>query len=366
MIPSPPPGKQVRRLCASLLVGLLAFLFYQTLRHALGRGEGNDLSIFLYSSGLFFGGHNPYGIYHGLLYPLFAPFLFAPLLPLPAWLAHTAWFCASIGTLYMGLNGWSRVRGVAPSATLLLLAALLLFTPLQSNLRNGQVNLLLLAGALGFVVALAKGKEWSAALFLGAIIATKLVPAIFIIMLAIDRRWGVILKTALIAALLLFVLPPLVVGGKAIDYYATYATVLGQPSGNREGALPQQWLFPAVLAGAALLHLRYRPPLAEAFPLYGPAVALAGGAFLQSHHLAWLFPAALIYMERGLTLPRLVPLAAAAALLSISAHYATVPLLAAAALIYFAAYGATVARRTPPAASSPGDPCYDNGSQPFR
>lgn len=111
---------------------------------------------------------------------------------------------------------------------------LTILRPYLANLRLGQVDVLLACGLIGFLVALSRGRDLLAGLWLGIAILCKLVPAIWLVYLAALRRWRAMFWT--LAAIALILTSPLPVLGptRTAQAMAEWLTVLRTSSYNWE------------------------------------------------------------------------------------------------------------------------------------
>ncbi len=297
-----PPRNRDEKAAVFLVAGLFVFFLVQAIKKGVMREHGNDLTIYLYASDVFFKGNNPYGIEWGLLYPLFTAFIVEPLNFLPVWAAHMVWYSASFLLLVASLKySEERINGRDVNRLLLLGTFVFFFGQLQSNFRNGQINIIVLAAIVAFVVFLKGGRPWTASFFLAAGISIKLAPVVLIVFLLVNRMFGIILKTFFWVAVMVFVLPWMVAGGKIVAYYSAYAGVLGASLPDVSTAGNGEW-FPAVrtacsLAGllvAVLCHLainrRNGGPSYGPFYFYLPILPLAFGNRMEPHYLIWLIP----------------------------------------------------------------------------
>lgn len=302
------PKKWEERTAAFSVGALFLILLIQALKRGVLRGHGNDLTIFMYASDLFFSGRNPYGVEWGLLYPLFAAFAVEPLNFLPPLAAHTVWFCLNATLLVISARLLMVTVAEKRFSWLLFLAALLFFFgQVQSHFRNGQINILLLFCVAAFAWALTKERRSFAALFLAAGISIKLLPAILVLFLAVNREWKVIAQTILWTAVFVFILPFLVAGINIFGYYAVYAQVLtgdiarGAAGGGWEPALRAGLAGLAVLSAVAVhraINKRGGKPSLLAVFLYLPLLPLAAVNKLQPHYLVLLLPSAMMVAHR--------------------------------------------------------------------
>ena len=98
---------------------------------------------------------------------------------------------------------------------------LLLLEPIQANFLNGQANLLSLGLLALFLFGYARGSSSLTALGLAAAVAIKLVPAVLLFFLIVERR---IVMAGLVAfiTVMLMLAPAVVAGAQVADLYADY------------------------------------------------------------------------------------------------------------------------------------------------
>jgi len=238
-----------RRLSAGLLLLLLVALLAQTLVKA-DRTHGNDLTSYLSAARALARGDDPYAgdTPFPYIYPPTLAFLLIPLTLVPAWAAQSLWFALNTAALFYVLRTVSPSMHPASTrdprnATVstdhplsILFYFILFFDILQNHLRNGQVNLVLLAAAFLFFTHHLNGRRLPAALFLSLAISIKLLPAILVLYLLWRKSYRTI---ALAAAFCLFwwFLPALCLG---TDIFATHSAYLKHVLLVRL-AVPETW-----------------------------------------------------------------------------------------------------------------------------
>lgn len=325
---------------ALVVAGALALVFLVQVLGKAYRPQGYDLTSYLHSARALAAGRSPYntGATFPYIYPMFTAMALIPLAFAPYWLACVGWYAATVGALVwsmrlaLGLHDASRSgadqRRLLPPLVLL---ALLFLTPIQNNLLNGQIDFVVLLLCLLFARAARDGRVLAAALFLGAAIATKLVPLIFVPFLLVRRRVGT-LALALVAATLLAFAPVIFLGTAIVPIYRDYLSLLaahGQATAvqadityfNLDGAI--RALAPAL---AALMGPALRPAAAAAVMLplvladlrlrrtgavgdrWGTSLYLVAILLIspisETHHLAFLFPAVALVATPILLAPR--------------------------------------------------------------
>jgi len=244
-------------------------------------------------------------------YPPFAALVFYPLTKLPFAVVALGWQLGIIAALYGVVRVSQRLIGVASVPVAMLWTAVgIWIEPLRSTFDYGQVNVILVLGALW---AAHSTRWWVSGLLVGVAAGIKLTPAITGVYLAGMRRWAAAAFAALVFAATVAL--PIAVIGQQARYYFT--DLLGDASrvGPIGTSFNQSWrggisrilghdagYGPLVLAGiaasAVLAVLAWR----------GLATAAAGGRdrlgsllvvelfgllispISWTHHWVWLLP----------------------------------------------------------------------------
>ena len=205
-------------------------LFVQMLGKAC-RPQGYDFTAYLLAAEAVWTGGNPYELDMPFpyIYPLTLSTLLIPLTVIPYWLANVIWFVIGLAGLFAAVfvvvttaRRYLEARNFTALIPWLGVLYLLLLHPIQQNLLNGQANFLSLGLLAIFLSGLTLGLPFIAALGLAAAIAVKLLPAILLVFLVVDRR----IYTAALAGLLtlaLLLVPVLVVGTAITNLYGDYA-----------------------------------------------------------------------------------------------------------------------------------------------
>jgi hypothetical protein len=125
------------------------------------------------------------------IYPPAGAFFAAPIAWLPYPVATFLWACGSLAAL--AWSAWTVATllsrpGERARAWLLWAPTALIARPIDSNFANGQINLYVFALVLLGLRELHAGRERRGALWLGAVTALKVVPALFLLQLAARRR----------------------------------------------------------------------------------------------------------------------------------------------------------------------------------
>ena len=273
-----------QRIALALLGIVFGFFLVQTVRAAYDEG-GYDLSGYLVAAQDMLHGQDPYtghelphaieGLQitpHAFIYPLFAALLFLPLTLLPYALSNVLWFLTSVVSLLviwrvlLGLvAGLPKTTGVVPFAAPAVLLLAVLFSPLQNNFVNGQINLMVVACCVLFLHYFVKQRPVLAAFWLATAIMIKLLPIMLLLFLLIRKQYRMIFFTGAFA-LLFLLLPVLVVGDKLIEFHQSYL----------------HSFLSAKLLGTHVDHARPLLSLQGVVALFSPALGLLGGTKIVS------------------------------------------------------------------------------------
>ena len=214
---------------AVVLTLLGSFLPRMYLRSRLP--TGNDVMVYLAAARALMHGGNPYSKGdvpqgHGP-YPLTVDTLFIPLTWVPLWLAEAIWFglnvLALVGALLILERLWRRTGATSaalavPFVVRLAAIMLVMLVPLQSHFSFGQLDLLVLLVCCLFLAGEVGGRDGEASLWLGAGIALKLTPSVFVVDLAARRRIR-LLALAVAWAIAWAVLAPALVSDRVVPLY---------------------------------------------------------------------------------------------------------------------------------------------------
>ena len=285
------------------------------------RSTGNDLVGYLAASEALYGGADPYRVPDRFpyIYPLFFAAAIYPLSALSVPAASVIWSLIQLACLAYILRSGRLARGL-PLGEFAILAALLVAVfgdVLQNELANGQVNLVVLALALGGV-RLETRWPYLGPLLLGAAIAVKLTPALLLVYWCVKGRWRSVVAASA-WALALTLLPWVAVGHRLWSLYAAYVedfllARIGAPvadgifftpagfwawlTGTSAGGVAGFISAAVVVSALVLWHLRLpgrRDPRAngsadEAAPYFAATLLLS--PMSEIHHLTYLLPAA--------------------------------------------------------------------------
>jgi hypothetical protein len=324
---------------------MCALLLAQTLARA-SRPEGIDLTSYLLSARAVMHGDSPYALDTPFpyLYPATLAFLLIPLALVTRTVGVVVWFAGSVAAVAWAIrkvllmSRRDRFAAVGSNlqprrgdvAVLLAVFFTFFFTIAQSNLRNGQVNFIVLALC---VAAAARDQRPATtapsclpALLWSLAIAIKIVPVALMPYFALRRRWTWIVASLLLAAAW-SLLPAATLGNRIINIYQQYwhaflassfaprphpldfslaGTIAalagaGTPSSLRIGA--------AILVVGAVTFTdvqRFRRDDARPLALYLLAIPLVSPQS-EVHHLAFALPAAVVVAGELWAAPRQAP-----------------------------------------------------------
>jgi alpha-1,2-mannosyltransferase len=175
---------------------------------------------------------------HRYLYAPVVTFVFVPLAFLPRLPAAILWYALTIALLLHSVRISERlVYGASgrapPGFRLVVLLCVLRFA--DNNLGHGQINVLLLWLVLVAYDAAARGRLWSAGFALAAAVFTKFFPLVFLLHLALARRWR-FLGTTSVALGVLFLAPALWWGDGYFDVLGDWVAVLRAQAGHYDVA----------------------------------------------------------------------------------------------------------------------------------
>jgi hypothetical protein len=290
---------------------LCAVLLAQTYVRAQ-RPNGIDLTSYLLSADVLRQGGSPFLLPTPFpyVYPATLAFLLIPLTFVPATVAVLVWFALNVvavvwctRAIVLSLRPDARSADLAP---FLALFFTVFFTIAQSNLRNGQVNFIVLALSVFAALAAESLVAWPLA------IALKILPLVLAPYFMLRRSWQwTIVSMALIVAWCL--LPVVVAGRRIVEIYQQFGRVLQAMNLSRvetfdfSFAGTVSWITRAPLtpvleaSGAAVVlgwiiavdGRRLRVESLRPMALYLLAIPLVS-PHSEVHHLAFVLPAATI------------------------------------------------------------------------
>ncbi len=152
-----------------------------------------------------------------------------------------------------------------PFALPALLLMGVLFSPLQNNFVNGQINLMVVACCVLFLHYFVKNRPVLSAFWLATAIMIKLLPIMLVLFLLIRKRYRMIIYTG-VFSLLFLLLPVLVVGDKLLDFNLSYV----------------HSFLSAKLLGTHVDHARPLLSLQGVVACFSPALGLAAGTKIIS------------------------------------------------------------------------------------
>jgi alpha-1,2-mannosyltransferase len=188
------------------------------------RRSGNDLVGYLEASRALYAGGDPYHLPDRFpyIYPLFLAAAVRPLASFPVPVASVTWFALQAGCLWYVLRTAGMHAGIDKADRVVAAAVIVAVfgDVVQSEFLNGQVNVIVLALAVA-AIHLTNTRPWTAALLLGAAIAVKLTPALFLLYWALERRFRLVIASVVWSAA--FILSPwLIVWDRLWSLYDGY------------------------------------------------------------------------------------------------------------------------------------------------
>jgi alpha-1,2-mannosyltransferase len=209
---------------ATILLAAAALVWCSQAVRKAERQTGNDLVGYMAASRALYAGGDPYHLPDRFpyIYPLFLAAVIRPLAALPLRAASVLWFAIQAACLWWVMRIVIRDSTLRPR-DLLVLAAVVVAVfgdVLQNEFVNGQVNAIVLALAVA-AVHLGGGRPRVAAPLLGAAIALKLTPALFLLYWAVERRYRLAAESVL-WAIVLILSPAIVAGERVLPMYGTY------------------------------------------------------------------------------------------------------------------------------------------------
>ena len=219
-------------LLISVITGIAGAVFYPRIHRFWGITQ-TDFSVF-YDAGYRCDRHESMYTYRATRYTTDREYLFKyapafglamiPLSRLPVQMALRWWYVI-VGVSLLGAFAcvtW-LLRPTPTSPTIPGIAyvgsGLLILRPYLANLRLGQIDVILAALLLTFLVALQRRRDVLAGWCLAAAMLCKLVPAIWLVYLVMTRRWRALLWTGL--AVIVYLASPALHLGVAGAWHAT-------------------------------------------------------------------------------------------------------------------------------------------------
>ena len=302
-----------------VVVVLLVFAAIVWCSQAVRKAErdvGNDLTGYLAASRALYDGADPYRLPDRFpyIYPLFLAAVLRPLASLPGRVTSTTWFVLQAAALGFVIHTIASRAAIRRLDGLLVAAAIVAVfgDVLQNEFLNGQVNVMVLALAVA-AIQWTERRPHVSAFLLGAAIAIKLTPALFLLFWLVERRYRLMAASVAWAGLLI-VSPWLIVHNRLWPMYARYlqefvlaratsAEPHGRPifytvqgfwgwvSGASPGAIAILGVSLLVIAALVVWHQRTRRHDASA--VYAAGIPLLT-PLSEIHHLTFLIPAAVV------------------------------------------------------------------------
>ncbi|MBI2031141.1 MAG: DUF2029 domain-containing protein [Candidatus Levybacteria bacterium] len=200
------------------LVGVLSLLRTTFL---LWNSSLPDFNLFYQSAGALLSNQNPYKnplLFTQILYPPLVILMFIPFLGLSLALSSKIWMIMSIISAILSILVLRLIKPLSTSIILIIFSFLVLSFPFKFTLGMGQINLILLLLLSLFIYFLHFEKKVFSGLILSIAIYLKLFPGMFLILLAIKKKWAVI-TSLIIFTILLFIPSLLFIDFEIYSYY---------------------------------------------------------------------------------------------------------------------------------------------------
>ncbi len=217
---------------AFLLFGALVYLFFQTFDLTLSK-SGLDFQLFIQAAKQVVSGNSPYqgmheSPYSSYLYPPVLAFLAIPLTWVPFPFNGIIWYGLSLvslfGILYLAesFRQTKKFPSISWSCTLpVFLLILIMYVPIQNELKNGQVNLIVLFLCMISLHQYAWNNRLFSAIALALALSIKPLPILILFYFLIRRAWRMIGAAILLMAAL-FLLPYFTMGNALFSAYQLY------------------------------------------------------------------------------------------------------------------------------------------------
>jgi arabinofuranan 3-O-arabinosyltransferase len=194
------------------------------------RGNGPDFGPIWRAADAVLAGTPPYADNPGLVYPPSALPLVAPLGVLDRGTAHALFLVADAALIAVAGLLCLRMLGLrlrSPAAPLLILS-LTGFAPVVSILHQGNVNGVILAGGVAFLLAAARGHWRLAGWLLGLALALKPALAPILLLPLLYRQWGALARALAVPVVLLGF--ALLLSPHAADFFDARAGFYANPT----------------------------------------------------------------------------------------------------------------------------------------
>jgi len=210
----------------------LIFLYFQSYG-PYGKEIPGDLLNYLWAGSQIAGGESPYEIgtdtpFARCPYPLFLGFILYPFHFIPNQLLGIFWYSLNLFSFFAASyfvlklsSGVSISKDIYQNSWLIFLVFLLLFSPIQNNFKNAQINAVILFLGILSLYFYSSKKPVMSSLCLSAAIAIKLLPLILIFFYLARKEWKLIIVTFIFSILFLF-LPIITLGENIFLFYSQY------------------------------------------------------------------------------------------------------------------------------------------------
>lgn len=306
-------------------ISIIILIIIQTYNRAL-RPIGNDFTCYLISSEDFFNDKNPYTTNSAFrfIYPQFFDIIMYPFTIVHYNIAVFLWILLNYLSLFFSTKFILEIiidKKISYKKAFFAFSIvnILLFSLVQDNFLNGQVNILLLYLCILFLKYYLKNNQWASSLFLATAISIKITPAIFFIFLLYNKRFYSIFLTSFLSLFFIFGLPYIIIGFKSIEYYQYYLNtfILKETTKQADGFSLTNMishLFPkfsifissAVLLSICLFyHLKHYTKNSEIFNLKVFSLFLLNILLIspmsEGHHLIFTLPTYLLIVNQTIT-----------------------------------------------------------------
>ncbi len=190
-----------------------------------------DYDEFINSSKALLSHQNPYEKSEHFIYPLFISVLLIPISYMPRVIQFMLWTSLNIACFLfstkMLLEIFSKSYNIyltnIQKIFFISLSGIFLFIGLQTNLRLGQVNLLILFLTILFLRFHLENKPFLSSMFLAIGISIKLLPLFLLLFVLIEKRYKTFIFSLVFSFILIFVFPFLLIkSSQIISFYGYY------------------------------------------------------------------------------------------------------------------------------------------------
>lgn len=224
---------------------------------------------------------------HRYLYAPVVTVAFLPLAIVPPVVGKWLWYAVNVVAVaaLLRLSAVLVLPANRPPPGFLVLVFLLSFRFIDNNVGHGQANLLLLWLVLEAYALAGRGRPVLAGAALATAVATKIIPAIFLLQLLLRQQWR-FLGFTLVALAILLALPVLWWWGHYVEVLRSWSAVLVDQAGHYEtGNKINQSI-------SSFVYRLFRPYPGGAPLVEIPAIVVSGISFAV--HTAFVIPLAVV------------------------------------------------------------------------